>query len=75
MFSCTAAVSPLDAFKGCALAGDSKPPVSGFVEEIRPWASQLAAESRVPGWVAKSYVWPEELSPIWDHLEDMRGGV
>jgi hypothetical protein len=29
----------------------------------------------VPGWIVKSYVWPEELSRIWDHLEDMRGGV
>ena len=29
----------------------------------------------MPGWIARSYVWPEELSRIWGHLEGMRGGI
>lgn len=74
MFSCGAAACPLDALEVSTLAKGSEPLIPVFVE-VRMWASQFAAESRVPGWIARSYVWPEELSRIWDHLEDMRGGT
>jgi hypothetical protein len=48
---------------------------SRLVNDVRWWASQLAAESRTPGWFAKSYVWPDELSRIWDDLKRMQKGL
>jgi hypothetical protein len=52
-----------------------EPFFSGYVGELRAWASQFAAENRIPGWVNAHYVWPDELWGIWDQLEDTSGGL
>lgn len=57
------------------LADRSDLPISSSAQTVRAWASQLAAESRVPGWSAKSYVWPEEVTGIWDQLENVGNGI
>jgi hypothetical protein len=52
-----------------------EPFFSGYVGEVRAWASRFAAENRIPGWVSTHYVWPDELRGIWDQLADTRGGL
>jgi len=57
------------------LAGFDEPFFSGYVGEVRAWASEFAAENRTPGWIGECYVWPDELRGIWDQLGDMSAGL
>jgi len=53
----------------------SNAPFGFSVEEVRTWASQLAAESRAPFYFSEYYVCPREILQVERLLDDTRAAV